>query len=278
LFVQRTGKAIRNFFFVDAGQAYVSDSVSVLASDLIIDPIEMASSRGTTSVDANYAYFVNSDGSMAVYNSLAAEDVRGFTDWATDGNMISVAVVDDTLYTYVARVIGGSTVYMLEREDPSLTTDSSASATSTDTLTGLAHLEGETIEVIADGAYMGQFVVSGGQITISRSANLITGGLNFTPIIKTMPLNIQLDNGPNAALPKRIIRASIELFESNGVLVNGQRIANKTMGVNVFEAPEPITGLEEIYLQGWSVEASLTISQEEPMPLTVLAAYLEVAV
>jgi hypothetical protein len=50
------------------------------------------------------------------------------------------------------------------------------------------------------------------------------------------------------------------------------------MGVNVFEAPEPITGLEEIYLQGWSVEASLTISQEEPMPLTVLAAYLEVAV
>jgi hypothetical protein len=278
LFVQRTGKAIRNFFFVDAGKSYVSDSVSVLASDLISDPIEMAASRGTTSVDANYAYFVNSDGSMAVYNSLAAEDVRGFTNWITDGDMVSVAVVDDTLYTYVARTVGGTTVYMLEREDPDLTTDSSASATSTDTLTGLTHLEGELVDVIADGSYMGIFEVVGGEITINRTADLITGGLNFTPIIETMPLNVQLDNGPNAALPKRIIRAGIELFESNGVIVNDQRIADKTMGVNVFEAPIPNTGLERIFLQGWDVEATLTITQEEPMPMTILSAYLEVSV
>jgi len=278
LYIQRTGKAVRNFFFVDAGKSYVSDSVSVLASDLINDPIEMAASRGTTAVDANYAYFVNTDGSMAVYNSLAAEDVRGFTNWISDGEMISVAVVDDTLYTYVKRIIGGATVYMLEREDPDLTTDSSASATSTDTLTGLTHLEGELVDVIADGSYMGIFEVVGGEITIDRTADLITGGLNFTPIIETMPLNIQLDNGPNAALPKRIIRAGVELFESNGVIVNDQRIADKTMGVNVFEPPIPNTGLERIFLQGWDVEATLTITQEEPMPMTILAAYLEVSV
>jgi hypothetical protein len=125
---------------------------------------------------------------------------------------------------------------------------------------------------------MGIFEVVGGEITIDRTADLITGGLNFTPIIETMPLNIQLDNGPNAALPKRIIRAGVELFESNGVIVNDQRIADKTMGVNVFEPPIPNTGLERIFLQGWDVEATLTITQEEPMPMTILAAYLEVSV
>ena len=159
----------------------------------------MAASRGTTEVDSNYVYIVNNDGSMAVYNTMASEDVQGFTDWVTEGEMISVAVVDDTLYTYVKRVVGGVDTYFLEREDTTLTTDSSSSATSTDTLTGLSHLEGETIDVVADGSYMGEFVVSGGQVTIDRQADVIYGGLNFIPIVETMPLNIPLQNGPNAA-------------------------------------------------------------------------------
>jgi hypothetical protein len=278
LFVQRTGKAVRNFFFADTDQSYNSSSVSVLSSQLISNPIEMAVSRGTSSVDANYAYILNDDGGLAVYNSLASEDVQGFTRWSTDGDIVSVTVVDDLLYTYVMRTVGGVDTYFLEREDPSLTTDSSASSTSTDTLSGLTHLEGEIIDVIADGAYQGRFTVAAGVITIDRQADLITGGLNFVPVIETMPLNIGLQNGPNAALPKRIVRAGVELFESNGVLVNGQRIADKTMGINVFDPPIPNTGLERMFLQGWDVEATLIITQEEPMPLTLLAAYLEVSV
>jgi hypothetical protein len=278
LFIQRTGKALRNFFFVDEAKAHDSSSVSVLASHLINDPIELAASRGTSSVDSNYVYIVNTDGSMTVFNTMASEDVNGFTNWLTDGEIVSATVVDDILYMYVKRTIGGVDTYFLEREDPTLTTDSSASATSTDTLTGLAHLNGETIEVIADGAYKGQFVVSGGQVTIDRQADLITGGINYTPIIESMPLNIPLQNGPNSALPKRIVRVGLELFESNGVLVNGERIADKTMGVDVFDPPIPQTGLRRLFLQGWDVEATLTITQEEPMPMQVLAAYLEVSV
>ena len=278
LFIQRTGKSIRNFFFSDDSKSYDSASVSVLASHLVANPTAMAVSRGTSEVDANYVYIVNDDGTMVVYNSMISEDVQGFTRWVTDGLQQSIAVVDDLLYTYTKRTINGADVYFLESEDPTLTTDASATASSTNTLTGLAHLNGATIDVIADGAYMGEFVVSGGQVIINRQATLITGGLNFTPIIESMPLNIPLQNGPNAALPKRIVRAGIELFESNGALVNGQRIADKTMGVDVFSSPSPKTGLESMFLQGWSVEATLTITQDEPVPLTVLAAYLEVSV
>lgn len=278
LYVQRTGKALRNFFFVDETKAYASSSVSVLASQLVKNPIALAASRGTSEVDANYVYIVNDDGTMAVYNTLIDEDVNGFTDWVTDGEIISIAVVDDTLYTYVKRTILGVEVYYLERENTAYTTDSTVAATNTDTLTGLSHLEGETIEVIADGAYQGQFLVVGGQVTIGRQATELFGGLNFVPVVETMPLNVSLDNGPNAALPKRIVRASLELFNSNGILVNGERLADKTFGVNVFDPPEPQSRLEEIYLQGWDVESTLTITQEEPVPMTVLAAYLEVAV
>ena len=79
-------------------------------------------------------------------------------------------------------------------------------------------------------------------------------------------------------LPKRIVRVGMELYESNGVLVNNERIADKTMGVNVFDPPQPQTGLKRIFLQGWVVESTLTITQDEPVPMTVLAAYLEVSV
>jgi len=280
LFIQRTGAAIRNFFFVDEAKSYNSASISVLASHLINDPIEMAVSRGTTAVDANYAYIVNTDGSMTVYNSLSAEDVQGFTSWTTQGTQKSVTVVDDLLYTYTRRVVGGTATFFLEREDPNLTTDSSAIGANTKTLTGLSHLNGETIQVIADSAYQGEFVVSGGSVTITRTDTpvVITGGLSFTPTIETMPLNVPLENGPNAAKPKKIIRASIELFESNGVLVNGVRIADKTMGIDVFDALVPQTGLKQVYLQGWDISATLTITQTEPVPMTILAAYLEVGV
>lgn len=278
LYVQRTGKSLRDFLFVDSSRAYDSSPVSIQASHLINDPVDMAASRGTSSIDANYAYIVNADGSMAVYNSLQVEEVFGFTLWETDGEIVSATVVDDTLYTYVRRNIGGSDVYYLERENPSLTTDSSVSAVSTDTLTGLSHLEGETIQVVADGSYMGEFVVSGGEVTINRTADSMYGGLPYTPIVQTMPLNFDLSNGSNAARKKRIVRCGVELFESLGVLVNGVRIADKTLGVNTFDPPSPQTALKTKILQGWSTEAQVTITQDEPMPMTILALYIEVSV
>ena len=72
-------------------------------------------------------------------------------------------------------------------------------------------------------------------------------GLPYTPIIRTMPLNTGLQNGPNAASKKKILRAALRLFESNGVIVNEQRLADKTIGLNQFDAPEPQTGLKYIH-------------------------------
>ena len=76
LYVQRTGQAVRDFVFVDGNKAYNSNSISVLASQLINNPVEMVTSKGSTDSDADYVYIINSDGTVAVYNSLVAEDVN----------------------------------------------------------------------------------------------------------------------------------------------------------------------------------------------------------
>ncbi len=285
LFVQRTGKALVQFVFLDEFQANQAQSISFLASHLIKDPVKQSVRRGTTGEDANYIFINNSDGTITVYNTLAAEEVSGFTRWeaaadgtGTAGDIRSSCVVDGELNILVKRTINSATVYLLEVEDENFNTDCGVRATglASDTLTGLSHLEGETVEVKADGAYMLDKTVSGGQITTERTADTIEAGLGWRPTLTMMPLNVQLQNGPNASSKKKIARASVQLYESNGVTINGQQLADRTIGADQFEAPIPQTGVKRIHLLGWSLEAQVTITQNSPMPMTILNVGMEV--
>lgn len=278
LFVQRTGKAINQFVFINEFQANQARSVSILSQHLIKNPIKIEASRGTESSDANYVYILNDDGTLTVFNTLISEDVTAFTTWQTTGDIRSVAVVDNTVYFLVKRTINSVDRYYIERENDLLNTDSAVRKTglASDTLTGLDHLNTETVRVKADGAVEPDEVVASGQITISRTADTIEAGLDYSPVIRTMPLNVPLNSGPNASDKKRIKRVSVNVYESNGVIVNDQRILDRTIGQNQFDAPTPQTGVKRIFLHGWSLEADVTITQDEPMPLQILSLGMEV--
>lgn len=277
LYAQRTGKVINQFVFLNDLQANQSASISSLAPHLIKTPTELVASRGTEETDANYVYILNADGSLTVFNTLVSEDVQAFTSW-NSANIRSISVVSDTLYLLVERVIEGQTVYYVEVESSTNFTDSSviSNVGGSPTLTGLDHLEGEEVDVKADGAYQGKFIVENGEVTITRDADTIEAGLSYTPTVQTMPLNMGLQNGPNAASKKKILRAAINLFESNGVIVNGQRLADRTIGLNQFDAPIPQSGLKRITLLGWSLEADIIITQDTPFPMTILSIGQEV--
>ena len=240
---------------------------------MIKDPEKMAVKRGSATNDANYVYLANSDGTITVFNTLTSEAVAGFTSWSGTGSIESIATVNNILYMCVARVIDGNLVIYIEKENPDYNLDSVVYTSGSDltTITGLDHLEGETVKVKADGAVREDAVVSSGEITISPAADEIEVGLDYNPLIKTMPMNVRgVEGGPRIALKKRILRAAINIYESNGVIVNGQRIADRTIGVNQFDAPEPISGIQRMFLPGWSIEAQLTLTQNTPYGFTIL--------
>jgi len=278
MFIQRTGNALYQFQYLDEFQSNESRSMSLLAPHLINDPIQMYTSQGTSESDANYVYLVGSDGSLTVFNTQSFEGVQAFTRWSTDGNVKSVAVTDEKLYLLVER----NGAYDLDVVDTLLNTDSAVydpSFTGT-VFTGLAHLNGKTVKVKLGGAAQSDQVVSGGQITLDRAANAesVEVGLEYQPVIKTMPFSIDLNNGPNSAQKKRILRCAIRIDQSNGIIVNGQRLSDKETGVNQFDPPIPQTGYKRVFLHGWSLEAQVTITQDTPFPMTVLALDLEVKV
>jgi len=281
LYTQRSGKAINQFVYSELYQANESRAITTAAAHLVNTPVKMAVSRGTEETDANYVYILMSDGTVTVFNTLVTEEVQGFTPWITNGEIVSIATVGDVAYFCVKRVINSATVYYIEKESSDVLTDASVYVVSgmpTDTLSTLSHLEGEEVQVKADGAYMGLSTVDSGSVVITRDATTsLEAGLSYDVEAITMPLNVQTTNGPSAMAKKKIQRVAVRVYESNGVIVNGQRLADKTIGVDQFDPPVPYTGIKRIHVLGWTLDAQVTITQEEPMPMTILGIGVEVA-
>jgi len=281
IFIDRTGKSVREFLFSYNEDAYTSGTVSLLASHLLNSPVDMDVSKGTSSDDANYLYFVNGDGTMAVFNTLRAQEVSGWTKWETSGEIESVSVVVDEVYVIVKRTIDSSVVRYLEQLDVDSYTDANITVTLGSpgtSVTGLAHLNGEACRVRADGAIRDDATPSGGSITLAEDGTVVEVGLNYTSTIKTMPVNMDFEDGPTLTRRKRIIKVVPNLYESLGISINGDRFIDRNFGMTLGSAPTPFTGIREMYLLGWDDLAQVEITQTDPTPMTILGLGVEVEV
>jgi hypothetical protein len=279
LYVDRTGKSVREFLFAYTEDAYTSGTVSLLASHLLNSPVDMDALRGSAKTDANYVYVINSDGTVAVFNSLRAQEVGGWTQWTTNGSIEAVAVVVEEVYFLVKRTINGSVKRFLEKLDPDSYTDSNVRVTLSPkgkTVTGLAHLNSEECRVRADGSIMPNATPSSGSITLSRDSEDVEVGLNYDATIETMPVNQDFQDGPILTRKKRIVRVIGNFYESLGVSVNGEYMVDRSFGMALGSSLTPFTGIKEMYLLGWDDLAQVTITQVDPGPMTVLGLGVEV--
>lgn len=276
IFPQGNGKALIQSYVYNQYQPDESRNIGVLAPHLIVSPVKLAVSRGSTSTDANYIYILNNDGTMACLNYLPSENVEGFSLWTTLGTIKSIEVVDDLLYMSVQREVNGLTAYFIEVEEPAYTVDCGTAIAASQTV-NMSYLNTETIDIVGDGAYLGEFTASA-SVDAGREVTSGYAGLPFRPTVKTMPLNTNLANGPNLTRKKRIRRASVYYYESNSITVNGTLIPDRTIGINQFEAPIPQTGFKRVPLRGYSIEASVEITQEAPLQFEVLSVGVEVSV
>ena len=93
----------------------------------------------------------------------------------------------------------------------------SYSGSATTTISGLDHLEGETVSVLANGATHPNKTVSSGEITLDRSSTNVKVGLGYTSLLQTMRLDAGSQNGTSQAKTKRIFDITLRLYETVGV-------------------------------------------------------------
>lgn len=285
-FVQRSSNTIREFIYSELITSYESNSVSLLAHHLIGTPVEVAVSLGNTERPETYLFLVNSDGDVCIFHSLRSEKKQGWTLWSTEGSFKSICTVAGTIYTVVQRTINSATVYYLEKfsSTDATTVDAAKSVTvgsPATTFSGFDHLAGETVAVVSGNQYLGTYAVatggSAGQITITDSGiTTITAGINYTPTLKTMPVESLQSGGQFNGDPKRINRVMLNLRNTLAISVDGEYLRIRKVTDDLSEDRTPQTGIREFNLLGWSKTPQVTITQEDPLPMKLLGVGLEV--
>lgn len=279
-YVKRGGKGVMSFVFNNDNQAYNSSEISLLSPHLINNPIDSAVLSGSALDNANYLFMINEDGTLAIFQSVLEENVAAWTLSSTvnttDGKFKRCIEIDDDIYFAVERTVDGSTTTYLEKLSFDVYTDSTFTATyglPTDIITGLGHLEGETVQVRGDGYVLESETVSGGQITIDREVTDVEVGLAYNPTIKPMPIALETQEGNTMYKRKKINAAYIDYYESLGIYVDDILIPPLTFGPTVLDQPPTVkTGIYELLgiLGDWQPRDMITITQQEPLPMTII--------
>jgi hypothetical protein len=81
VFTQENGLAAYELVWDSQEQAMVADPISTLAGHLIRSPVAIAATPGTTARAEGYCFFVNADGSAAVFHSMRKENIAGWVLW-----------------------------------------------------------------------------------------------------------------------------------------------------------------------------------------------------
>ena len=153
------------------------------------------------------------------------------------------------------------------------------SGSSTDTITGLDHLEGQTVSILADGSTHPDKTVSSGSITLDRNVTKAKVGLGYTSLLQTMRLDAGSQDGTSQGKTKRIFDIAIRLYESIGVevgpdLTNMERIPFRSSADAMDEGLGVFTGDKEVEFRGnYETDGFIFVRQTQPLPLTILSLY-----
>lgn len=183
LFVQREGRAVHEFIYTDLENPYQTVNISLLSSHLIRTPVDFAIRKATSTTEGDLVLVVNTDGTLAVLNTLRSQEITGWSMWHTDGNYIAANVDFESIYAVVDRTIGGSTVRYLEEFSDDAYTDCAIQVTTglpAALITGLDHIEGGVATLRLDSSQSLSKTVVSGQVTAEREAETIAeAGLAF---------------------------------------------------------------------------------------------------
>jgi hypothetical protein len=228
-------------------------------------------------------YAARTDGVLPSLSLSARQEVAAWSRQITDGVIESVATVPSTTgdrtYCLVRRTVNGASVRYIEVFDPALvySMDSALSQTSgPGTATwAFAHLKGKSIDVVADGFYMGRFTVDvgTGNITLPRVAFAVVGGLPFTHTVKMLTPEIQTGTGSAQGNSMRTSEVTARFLNTYTCDINGDTVDFAKFDDNLLgQPPDPFTGVKRGEELGWERGSSdLTLGSNKPFPWHLLS-------
>ena len=292
LFIDFVARKIREFTFSDPKQKYVSPDLTALAEDI--------TSGGITSVAVQrnpdaIIWMTIADSPYLISMTYEREqNVVAFSNHPLGGTGIAESVIvtpgtdEDIITLTVRRTIDSSTVRFIEEMQPrnwgsrtsatnSFFVDAGIVDTSgSTTITGLGHLEGETVSVLVDGAVQAEQQVSGGAITITETGDRVVVGLPCPYEVSPMRMDKMDRGGATIGSIGKISELVLSLLASGNVRY-GDGVTDFAIPFRTEEVygspPDLFTGLTDnlAFDGGFSTEKPVVISGTDPLPCTLRA-------
>ena len=293
LYVQAQGSRVRELAYNWESNAYRTLDISIMAPHRFNGHTisQLAFSRAPDPL----LWAVRDDGVLLGLTYLPDQKVFGWHAHDTDGTFESVCVVaednEDVLYAVVRRTIGASQLRYVERlhtrmftaQEDAFFVDSGLTyrGTPVTTLSGLTHLEGKTVDILADGAVAPRQVVASGAITLDTAASVVHVGLGFTSDLRTLPLSIEGMQGAGQGTMKNVNKVHLRVSQSSLVQAGPSFDRLREYPARAISDPygsPPALRDGELSLSvdpSWNTDAAICVRQDLPVPLTVLSMTLD---
>ena len=300
LYLEKGGRKILEYTFSFEKDQFVAPDMTLLAEHVTVGGVtDMAFQQEPF----NILWCVRADGQFLGLTYQRQEEVvawhrhilGGTLNNSANPTVESIASVRegsaDRLWMVANRTINGVDVKSIEYleaefnagdQEDSFFLDMGATYDSVPetSITGLSHLEGQTVSVLADGGVLGDKVVSGGAITLSSPASVVHVGFSFNSNVKAMPFYPPGNIEPRGKY-SRVVSADILLHETLGLQTgpdenNLDELTFRSPS-DPMDSPVPLfTGIKEVFVEdSFDRQTEIYIRQSSPLPGTILGAYVE---
>lgn len=237
----------RDAFFVDSGLTYDSPIVVTGIQNAAVPEVLTSTVHGFTTGDR--VRFSEIEGMKELNDVTCTIIVTGVSSFTLD--------VDTTLFSQY--VSGG--------EVRELVTN----------ISGLWHLEGQTVDILADGAVLPSKVVTNGAITLTVSSAVVQIGLGYNSDAQMLRLEAGSQNGTALGKTRRTHRVGFYMHRSLG-LKYGMDFSDlttlpfRTSSDLLTRAVPLFSGiLSENISANYDFENQICWRQSQPLPSTILA-------
>lgn len=143
-------------------------------------------------------------------------------------------------------------------------------------ISGLSHLEGETVTVRADGGTHDDVTVSSGSITLDTNYYQAVVGIPYTTTITLLDKEFDVGFGSMQGQASRIVRSILRVEDSIIPTVDGNRLPARSADMLMDVVPVLFSG-DLVYESGtWGTNIRPTIIVSDPLPFQLSAIYIVV--
>lgn len=295
LFVQRAGRKVRELTYNYDTDSYFAPDMTILAEHVTQGRIKRVAFQQEPD---NILWCILQDGKFVGMTYRREENVVAWHNHTIGGTGVSVEDIialpsgtsEDDVYVIVKRTINSQTKRYIEKMMPidfgtDLTdawfVDSGLqyNGSLTSSISGLTHLEGQTVRVLADGSAQTDKTVSSGAISLDTAASKVTVGLGFDSLLQTMRIEAGGIEGTSQAKTKRIREVVLRLNNTVGAkcgpsTTNLDTIPFRDSSVPLGDPTPLFSGDKDItFPSGYEQDGFVVVKQDQALPMTILAIY-----